>query len=182
VKPIEVLELISRLESLLNSGTRFPFTTKVAIDEKEFLEIIDNLHVAMPEEVRQAKRIRNDKDRLLIEAQAEAEKVLADAHQHASTLLNDNEILRTAQQQAETIVAEATQQAAEIREGADEYVLSIFGGLEAELTRLVAIVRKGRTSLETASRRTSVTSPRRTSKRPTESGDDYIESSDDTIS
>lgn len=147
-----MLHLIDRLESLVTGGIRFPMTSKAIVDEQEFLEIVDQLRVAVPEEIKQAKRLNVEKDRLIGGAKTEAERIISSAQERAAVMLKDNEVVKLAEQRAEAIVAEAQQAADEIRTGADNYALEVLIGLETELNRLLAQARKGRAALEKTKR------------------------------
>ncbi|MCL4459473.1 MAG: hypothetical protein M1136_00430 [Chloroflexi bacterium] len=149
---IDVLHLIDRLEGLVTSGVRFPLTSKAVVDEQEFLDIIDQLRVAVPEEIRQAKRLNQEKDRLLGNAQVESEDLLNSAREQAARMLQENELVKAAQERADTLLREVQQQAEKILSGADNYAMEIFTGLENELNRLLAQVRKSRAYLEKASK------------------------------
>ncbi len=130
-------------------------TSKAIVDEQEFLEIVDQLRVAIPEEIKQAKRLNVEKDRVMGSAKNEAEKIITTAQERAAVMLKDNEVVRLAEQRAEAIIAEAQQAAEEIRTGADGYALEVLIGLENELNRLVAQARKGRATLEKTARETA---------------------------
>lgn len=162
---IDILELIARLEDMVRSGTRFPFTNKVAVDEKEFLDMLDAIHLAVPTEVHEAKQIQGERERLLLEAHAEAESIVGEAKRQAAIWLDQNEVLNMARQQAETMLADAQGQAADIRDGADQYVITILGGLEGELNRLLAVVRKGRAGLENMSRQAAASPAAQATRR-----------------
>ncbi len=144
---IDVLQLIDRLEQMVTSGMRFPLTSRAVIDEQQFLELIDQLRVAVPEEIKQAKRVSQEIDRVLFQAQAEADKIIAAAREQAGMLLQEEEIAKMAQARANDIIAEAERQAEEIKQGADEYALEILTNLDQEMTRGIASVRKGKAAL-----------------------------------
>ena len=145
---VDVLELIDRLEKLVGTGTRVPLTSKAMVDEQEFLDIIDQLRVAVPEEIKQARRVSQDKDRVITQAQAEADKIIAAAQEQATLMLQESELVRAAQQQAASVVADAEQRADQLRREADEYALSILTGLDEELNKLLAQIRRGKMTLE----------------------------------
>lgn len=169
VVTIDVLHLIDRLESLVTSGMRFPLTSKAVVDEQEFLDIVDQLRVAIPEEIRQAKRVNLEKEKVIGHAQTEAERILVAAQEQAAFMLQDNQIIKTANEHAERIVGEAEQEAEGIRAGADTYAMDVLVGLESELNRLLAQVRRGRATLEKSVREAS-NSPVRHDGRPENSG------------
>ena len=61
---MDILYLLDRLETVLTSGSRVPLTGKTVVDEHECLDIIDQLRVAVPEEVKQAKRVQGEREQL----------------------------------------------------------------------------------------------------------------------
>jgi len=132
----------------VTSGMRFPLTSKALVDEQEFLDIVDQLRVAIPEEIRQAKRVNLEKEKVIERAQTEADRILVAAQEQAALMLKDNEIMKTAAELAQAKVDEAEKQAEEIRAGADAYAMDVLIGLENELNRLLAQIRKGRATLE----------------------------------
>ncbi len=165
-----VLHLIDRLESLVAEGLRIPLTGRAVIDEREFMDIIDQLRASLPEELRQARRITQERERLLAEGRAEAERIVNMAQEQAAFLLQDTELSKSAERRAQMIVADAQRQAAELleqaraqaealtseaarqaeeaRSGADAYARDVLSNLEHELNRHLVIVRKGLTMLD----------------------------------
>ena len=74
-----------------------PLTNNVIIDQARALDLIDQLRVAVPEEVRQAKRINEESDRIAQRAHEEAERILARAQEQAAFLIEERELTRAAQ-------------------------------------------------------------------------------------
>jgi len=126
---------------------RFPLTSRAVVDEQDFLELIDQLRTAVPQEIKQAKRVSQEVDRVLYQAQVEADKLINEARDRASMLLQDQELVRNAQNNADAILAESERQAAETRRGADDYALQLLNALDEEMTKSIAGVRKGRAQL-----------------------------------
>jgi vacuolar-type H+-ATPase subunit H len=150
---VDVLQLIDRLEQLVTSGTRLPIASRTMIDEGAFLDIIDQLRVSVPEEIRQARRFSTERERVMEQAEAEAQKVIATAHERAMLMLQDNDLVRSATEEANRRLAEAELEAEEIRRGADQYAFEVLTSLDQELTRLLVTTRKGRATLDRANRR-----------------------------
>src|SRR5215210_1718098 len=74
---IDIIFLVERLEALVANGRRMPMTNNVVVDQKVALDLVDQLRVAVPEEVRAAKRINTESDRILENAQTEADRIKA---------------------------------------------------------------------------------------------------------
>ena len=81
---IDILYLVDRLEAAINKGFVVPFSSKRMIDEDEALDIIDQMRIAVPEEIRQARRVTHDKDRVLAQAKEEADRVVQLAKEDAA--------------------------------------------------------------------------------------------------
>jgi vacuolar-type H+-ATPase subunit H len=148
VSEIDILFLVDRLESLINAGQRVPFTNKIMIDEKECLDIIDQMRIVVPEEIKQARRVSQDRDRITAQAQAEAERIVKQAQERAEQLLQERELLKLAEQRSQEIIDEATRRAEEIREGADAYALEVLQTLYEELERYRHEIERGIARLE----------------------------------
>ena len=133
-----------------------PLSSRTIIDEQEFLDIIDQLRVTVPEEIKQARKVSIEKDRVILQAEAEADKIINTARERATMMLQENEMVRQAQEETRQMIETAQRQAEEIRRGADAYALDVLGGLENELTKLLATVRKGRATLDRTAHRNAV--------------------------
>jgi cell division septum initiation protein DivIVA len=145
---MDVMQLIDRLEQLVTSGTRLPLSSRTMIDEQAFLDIIDQLRVTVPEELKQARRVTQERERVMQQAHAEAEKIISAAQERATVMMQENELMRQAEAEARRVVTEAEDEAERVRRGADEYAFDVLSGLENELTKLVATARKGRATLD----------------------------------
>lgn len=134
---IDVLYLVDRLEALLNKGWRVPMTAKTMIDEDEFLDIVDQMRIAFPEEIKQAKKIVQDRDRLIAQAQEEAQRIVEFAKEDAARLTNEHAIVKSAQQTAAQINQQANAAAQTTRQGADDYAAQILRDLQNRLDTLI---------------------------------------------
>lgn len=144
---MDILYWIDQLEALLDEGWRIPLTTKIIIDEDECLNIIDQLRVNIPAEIRKAKQIQQDGQKLIAQGQEEAERILALAREQAGRLLDEEDIRLQTEQRVKAIVENAVKEAEQIRQGADEYALETLSELEAHLAALQKTVRNGLAAL-----------------------------------
>jgi hypothetical protein len=118
-------------------------TNNIVIDQVGALDLIDQLRVAVPEEVRAAKRINSEGERILEKAQEEAEQVLARAQEQAAFLIEERGLLLVAQDESRRILAQADAEGAEVRRGADEYAAGVLIGLEGDVVRTLQSIKKG---------------------------------------
>lgn len=139
----DVLRLLDNLEHLVSDGYRVPLTTKVLVDEQRFCELLEHLRAATPDELRQMRRLLQDRDRILAEARHEAERIARHAEEQLEFMLQGNEAIERAQRAAEERIAEARRQAEVLRAGAERYGLDLLETFERDLHRQLAAVRKG---------------------------------------
>ena len=133
---IDILYLVDRLEALLVKGWRVPLTSKSMIDEDEFLDIIDQMRIAIPEEIKLSKKIVQERDRVVAQAQEEVQRISAMAKEDAARMTNDHAVSKAAQTQAEQIEAEAKAAALSVRQGADAYAAQVLSELQARLDQV----------------------------------------------
>jgi cell division septum initiation protein DivIVA len=101
------------------------------------------LRVAVPEEVRAAKRINSEGERIIEKAQEEAERIVARAQEQAAFLIDERGLTQSAEAQSREIIGEAHRDADEIRRGADEYAVSVLVGLEGDVVKTLQSIKKG---------------------------------------
>ncbi len=140
---MDILHLVDRLEELFNSGFHIPLTNETAVNEERFLELIDQLRIAIPEEVKKAQQVMTQKERYLAQAQEEAQRTVNIARERVESLVQHDSITSAAEGRAEQIVQQAREDASSIRSEADEYVLESLSRLEAEMSHLLLQVRNG---------------------------------------
>jgi vacuolar-type H+-ATPase subunit H len=146
--PIDIIFLIEQLERLISGGRTMPLTSNVIIDQARALDLLDQLRVAVPEEVRQAKRINEETERIVERAQEEAERILARAQEQAAFLIEERELTRAAEIKSKEIIADGQREADEIRRGADEYAASVLVKLEGSLIRELQSIKHGLAMLD----------------------------------
>ena len=105
--PIDIIFLVERLESLIANGKKLPLTTNVVVDQNAALGLIDELRVAVPEEVRAAKRINSEGERIIEKAQDEAERIVARAQEQAAFLIDERGLTQSADAQSRVIIGDA---------------------------------------------------------------------------
>jgi vacuolar-type H+-ATPase subunit E/Vma4 len=135
--------LIERLEALVANGRKLPFTESVIIDQADALEYIDQLRVTVPEEVKSARRVTNETERLLEQAREEAEQILARAQEQATYLIEERELTRQAEELSHEIIRQAQMEADETRRGADDYASEVLVRLETEVMRTLKTIKHG---------------------------------------
>lgn len=145
---MDILHLVDRLEELFNESRALPFTRNVVVDEDKMLDIIDQMRVAIPEEVKKAQQMLAQKDRVMAQAQEEATRIVSLAKEKAEQIVEREAIVKSAQTRATQIVNQAREDANVTRHDADDYVIDSLQNLEEEITRLLTQVRNGIRKIE----------------------------------
>jgi len=155
---MDILQLIDRLEELFNESKSVPLTRNVMVDEDRMLDIIDQMRIAIPEEVKKAQQLLGQRDRLLAQAQEEANRTLELARQKADQMVTKDMVTQEASRRADQILAQARTEAENIRADADDYAMNSLIQLQEELERITNQVSNGvRLLKEEQSKRTPVT-------------------------
>jgi F0F1-type ATP synthase membrane subunit b/b' len=145
---MDILHLVDRLEELFNESRPIPLTNNVIVDEDRMLDIIDQMRVAIPEQVKMAEKLLAERDRTLAQAQEEAKRTVNLAREKSEGLLERDSIVEAAQTRADQIIQQAQLDAEATRSEADEYVLETLTNLEIEMERILNQVRNGIRALQ----------------------------------
>jgi hypothetical protein len=152
---LDILYLVDRLENLIGSSRRMPLVNQIIVKESDILNIIDQLRTTIPDEIKQARRIIQDKERILAQAQAEANALMARARTESELTVNREGLLKAAEARSQELLQRAKQEAEQLKNEADGYVIETLRALHDHLTsietdigRSILSVEKGLASLE----------------------------------
>jgi len=145
---MEILTILETLEDLIEKSSGVPFSGKCLVDREEVLEIIKEMRLKLPDDIKQAKWVKEERQRILLEAQKEANNILKDAENKIASLVDEHEITKKAYEQANEIVGSAQKNAREIRLGAREYADSVLNKVEEILTDANDVIKTNRSELK----------------------------------
>ena len=129
----DIYHLIDRLERLLNESWRMPLSAYLVINEDDFLDVIDQLRTTIPREIKEGERIQRERERIIAQAEEEAERVVQLTQADAAKMVEEHEIMRAADLRAATIIERAQREAEVLKADADEYALSVLLSLKSQL-------------------------------------------------
>ncbi len=130
---MEIFTLLETLEDLLERSRNLLFTTKSVVDKDEMLELIQEIRLKLPDELKQAKWVREERERILVEAQKEADGIVKEAENRIIAMIDEHEITRKAYDQKTEIIETANEMSREISKGTKEYADSLLLNTEAVL-------------------------------------------------
>ena len=140
---MDIQHLVDSLEQVLNESTRVPLSAYIIVNEEKIYSLLDQMRVAVPEEIRRANRIEAEKDRILAQAKEEADRIRELARQEAGELVKRDAIVSAAQHRAENIIERARRDSEALRQDADVYIMDVLNKLEEDLTRTLKVVQNG---------------------------------------
>ncbi|MCY0898605.1 MAG: ATPase [Firmicutes bacterium] len=144
----EVQYLLEQVEAIVQQGRRLPWGHLVLVDPDAIRTCLDQIRHALPEVVKEAEWVIQERNRIIEEAAKEADHVVQEARSRAETLAGDSEVWKTAKARADEVVLEAERRAQEIHRGALSYADDVLAALEQELDKIAATVRQNRESLK----------------------------------
>ena len=129
----DIYHLIDRLERLLAESMRLPLSAYLVINEDDFLNVIDQMRTAIPQQIRDGERLQRERERIVAQAEEEAQRVVLKAHEQAGGLVTEHQLSLAAQANAEAILNSARQEAQILRSDANEYARTVLGSLDSQL-------------------------------------------------
>lgn len=145
---MDILHLVDRLEELFNESKPFLGTKKVLIDEGRLLDLIDQMRLAIPEEIKNAQQVLSQKDRIIAQAQESANRTTSLAREKSLEMVERDGIVQQAQVKVDEMLVKAKEEAELVRKEADKYAMETLVTLLVKLERNIAEVRKGIDTLE----------------------------------
>lgn len=109
-------QLITEIEEYIDSCKAQPFSNnkKIIVDKDEMEELLVELRLRTPEEIKKYQKILSNKEAILSDASRQADQILAQATQQTRELLDEHEIIMQAHAKADEIVKSATLQGQQI--------------------------------------------------------------------
>ena len=140
---MEIFTLLEELEDLLEKSKGLPFSHKSLVDKEEILEIIK-----LPDELKQAKWIKEERQRILVEAQNEADGIIKEAENRIISMIDEHEITRKAYEKKVEIIETANEMSREITKGTKEYADNLLSGIEVALEDALKVIKNNREELK----------------------------------
>ncbi len=145
---MEILEIIEALEDKIEHSFTIPFVGRGIIDKDTLLDLLQEARIKYPDEMKQAKWVKDERQRIIADAQKEAAAIIKGAEDKIVSMINEHEITKQAYENANQIVESAQEHAREIRLGANQYADSVLHTIEESLIGTVETIRENRKDLK----------------------------------
>ncbi|HWV36426.1 MAG TPA: hypothetical protein VNZ55_12390 [Thermomicrobiales bacterium] len=136
----DILYLVGELEALVSEGKRVPFSTRIMVEEADFLTLVDQLREAVPNEIKQAQRVIKERERIIGDAQDEAARIIQTAQERAERLVSQHGILLEARQRSEELLRRAEEEHQRTRGELDVWVMEQIQLVEDAVRRGMAVM------------------------------------------
>ena len=145
---MEIFTLLETLEDLLERSRNLPFSAKSVVDKDEMLDLIKEIRIKLPDELKQAKWVKEERQRILVEAQKEADDIVKEAENRIISMIDEHEITRKAYEQKAEIIETANEMSREISKGTKDYADNILEGIEVALQDALTVIQNNRKELK----------------------------------
>ena len=145
---MELFNALNELEEIIENSIKVPMTRRVLVDEDRLLDMLDRIRTTLPEEIRQAKWILQEREKVLAETKKEAGRIMEDVQKQMERRVDESEIARLAKARAEETVDRAEDIAREIKQGAREYADEILNDLENRIEAVISEIHESRAELK----------------------------------
>lgn len=140
--------LVDRLEALVNSSRRVPLSSRIMLEEEEVLALVEQMRQAVPGEVKQARNVLQERERIITGAQSEADKIIDMARGQAAYMISSEGVLNVAKERGEQVLGDAQRDAHATRQEIEQYAVEVLGNLEQQLQMQLHQVRNGLQELQ----------------------------------
>ena len=145
---MDILNLVDKLEELFSQGRSIPLTHNVVVDEDRMLDIIDQMRISIPDEIKRSQQVLAQRDRILAQAKEEHDRTIEIAKEKREQMISNSEISTEAKKRADQIISQAYTESEVIKREADKYALDTLKRLEFEMDRTINQVRNGIRTLQ----------------------------------
>lgn len=143
---MNIEDLLDELDEVLDNSTGFFGGRSIIVTEK-VRAIIDDIRLNLPQEIKQANGVLNDRNDIVSNAKREAESIIKGAEERARALVAQEEITRLAQARATEMINAANAKSLEMRRAAQEFVDDIMAKADESLMTNLNDLRKTRSAL-----------------------------------
>ena len=144
---MEIFDVIDQLEDLIENSFTLPIFRKTMINKEDFMELISDIRLRLPEDLKKAKWVTEQRTSIIEEAHKEAADIIRGGEEQMQQLVTEHEITKKAYDQANEVLANAQKNAREIRLGARQYADDVLAGIENRLSNMSAEIHAGREEL-----------------------------------
>ncbi len=144
---MDVLGLIDEIEDIVESAGSLPLTSKVLVQKEELLDIISELRIKLPDEIKQAAWIKEERERIISEANKDAEQIIKETRLKLEELVSKEEVLKEANERAKDLMNKAQIASTNLKRSSLEYSDKLLMNAQENLKDMITTLNENRTEL-----------------------------------
>ncbi len=149
----KVDEILDELDEVLDKAKPFPFGGgRYLVDSDRLRELVNDVRLNMPHEIKEARLVAFDRERILNEAKAKAESIISQAEKRAAAIVSENNIVKEAKKKAIELLTKAQNNSKEIKRTTNDYVDKIMNNTEKYMNAALQDVRKQKAAIRESRR------------------------------
>ena len=145
-------DLLDIMDELIDKAWKVPLSSKSMVDVERIKDVVQDIRLNMPAEIRQAKTIVADRNKIIADARREADTVIRVAEEKAAFMVTQEEVYKAAQQKANETVAQANKMSADLKRSTNEYIENMLKHTDEVLTQELTEIRKARQNMKNIGR------------------------------
>ena len=145
---MEVLTLLETLEEMLDRSSGIPLTKKTLVDKDAIIDVVNEIKQKLPDELKQAKWVKEERQKILVDAQKEANQLIKEAENRIIGMIDEHEITKKAYEQKAEIIESANAFSKDLIKGTKKYADEILAELESNLQQKLEVIKENRSELK----------------------------------
>jgi cell division septum initiation protein DivIVA len=141
---MKVQSLVEELTALVESAKAMPLSQSCIVNRNEVLDLLDEVHAALPNELSQATELLASRETVIEDAHAEAQRIVQIARAEAAVLVSQERVYKEALAESERLRQATDEEIARKRRELDDYIDAKLGAFEAALVKTLSAVQQGR--------------------------------------
>ncbi len=143
-------DILDMLDDVLDKAWSLPLSGgRCVVDVEKLEELIDDIRLNMPTEIKQARAIVADRGEIIAAARREAEAMIRKAEERVRTMVANEEIVKASQERANEILSSAQMKSREMKTAANDYADNLMKNMEEMLIENINNVKSTRQALKT---------------------------------
>lgn len=153
----QMFDILEKLEYAINNASTVPLTGKIMLDKEELLDMIDEFRTEIPNDLKKAKKIVEDEERIKQAAQRKADTLIEEARAQKQHLIETNNITKNAYAEADAIMRDAKAEANKLRIRSIEYVTNMLAKTQDDLRNVIATIDENKSELKDKKKAAAIT-------------------------
>jgi cell division septum initiation protein DivIVA len=144
---VNVHDRLDELTDLITAARAMPMSASCIVNRGEVIDIVEDIRASLPSEIQQADKLLDERELVLAEAEAEADRIIDSARAQAAELITQEWVYAAAVREADIVRRDSEYEADRMRQEVDDYVDAKLAGFEVALNKTLSAVSRGREKL-----------------------------------